>query len=470
MKIAKYKIALAFVDFCIVLCSFILAYLVRFTVDLTDISIERFYRFEELLPFILISFVALFIFEYNKFYKFHIFTHRTEHLKMISKAVFVNLGIFVMVYEFVFHISQKFQSRLFFIYFIVFCFLIMVIVRLFIVRPLFLWWERTGFYRRKIVIYGMGKRGIEVGTILEKSNHWHVVGYVDDNPNRSNPKCLGSFEDLKSLRQRYHINDVMIAIDSIKNEELMQLIDMLHLLDMRVLVDITLYEILDQVQPLEIVDGLPIIQLNFNYNGFYLNITKRVMDIISSFIGLIVLAPFFAILAVIIKLSSRGPVFYAQIRIGKDGKPFHFYKFRSMRVNNCTEEHKQFVTDFIEGKTQGVQKITEDPRITVIGRFIRKTSIDELPQLFNVLCGDMSLVGPRPCLPYEYEVYKDWHKVRFMVKPGCTGIWQVSGRSKVSFEEMVVMDYFYIHNMNPWLDLKLILETIPVMIYAKGGF
>jgi lipopolysaccharide/colanic/teichoic acid biosynthesis glycosyltransferase len=191
-----------------------------------------------------------------------------------------------------------------------------------------------------------------------------------------------------------------------------------------------------------------------------------------------VLAPLFALIAAGIKLSSPGPVIFTQTRIGRNGQPFRFYKFRSMHVaDNDATEHKKFVQDFIRQPKDTcarddikVFKITNDPRIFKLGKFIRKTSIDELPQLFNVLKGDMSLVGPRPCLPYEWECYEDWHKRRLDILPGCTGMWQALGRSTVSFEEMVILDLYYRSNMTLWLDLKIVLQTFPVIFLGKGGF
>ena len=165
---------------------------------------------------------------------------------------------------------------------------------------------------------------------------------------------------------------------------------------------------------------------------------------------------------------------YTHTRIGKDCKPFEFYKFRTMAVGGDDTAHREFVSDFIqadgqENRCDAVKKITDDPRVTRIGRILRKTSLDEMPQLFNVLRGEMSLVGPRPCMPYELEQYKEWHRRRLSVIPGCTGLWQVAGRSAVDFNDMVILDLFYIDNMSPLFDLRIIFRTLPVMLLAKGG-
>jgi len=176
---------------------------------------------------------------------------------------------------------------------------------------------------------------------------------------------------------------------------------------------------------------------------------------------------------VAIKIDSKGPVIFKQKRLGKDGKPFMFYKFRSMYTDVDDKIHREYLKNLIKngkaaenGGKEGVYKIVDDPRITRVGRFIRKTSLDELPQLFNVLKGDMSLVGPRPGLPYEFEEYEEWHKERIKVLPGITGLWQVSGRNALTFEDMIVLDLYYIENMSPWFDLQIMLKTIPVLVFG----
>jgi lipopolysaccharide/colanic/teichoic acid biosynthesis glycosyltransferase len=197
------------------------------------------------------------------------------------------------------------------------------------------------------------------------------------------------------------------------------------------------------------------------------------IDIIGAILGLIILSPLFFLISIIIKISSKGPVFYRQVRIGRDGKPFMFYKFRSMFTRKGGDhERERVMIEFMKNdcKQNGEDtKIIVEERVTKIGRIIRKTSLDELPQLINVLKGDMSLVGPRPCLLYEYKNYDEWQKRRLSVLPGCTGVWQVSGRSKVSFKDSIVLDIYYVNNMSPWFDLQLIFKTFPVMLLGKGG-
>ena len=206
---------------------------------------------------------------------------------------------------------------------------------------------------------------------------------------------------------------------------------------------------------------------------------KRSLDIFLSLTLLLVLSPLLLLIALGIKLVSPGPVFYRQARIGKGGRPFGMLKFRSMRVGSDRGEkcdiHREYVRRLIRENAAPRDlgchslKLAGDPRITGLGRILRKLSLDELPQLINVLRGEMSLVGPRPSMPYEYELYAEWHKGRLSVLPGITGLWQVSARNQVPFSEMVQIDLDYIHKLSLWLDLKIVWLTPWEMLRGKGA-
>jgi lipopolysaccharide/colanic/teichoic acid biosynthesis glycosyltransferase len=207
---------------------------------------------------------------------------------------------------------------------------------------------------------------------------------------------------------------------------------------------------------------------------------KRLIDIFGSLLALLVATPLFLLIALAIKLTSKGPVFFRQTRVGQYGVPFTFLKFRSMLVNCDPSIHKQYVQQLIAGKAErmtsdnakeGVYKLTKDPRITPVGSFLRRTSFDELPQFINVLRGDMSLVGPRPAVPYEVEAYDLWHRSRiFEVKPGITGLWQVNGRSRVKFDDMVRLDLRYARACSFWLDIKILLLTPIAVVFGEGAY
>jgi len=207
---------------------------------------------------------------------------------------------------------------------------------------------------------------------------------------------------------------------------------------------------------------------------------KRATDMLGSSIALILLSPIFLAIALAIKLSSPGPVLFRQKRIGRYGVPFTCLKFRSMNVTNDSQIHREYVTRFITGNVKPgtpesngnpVYKITRDPRLTRVGRFLRKTSLDELPQFLNVWCGAMSMVGPRPPIPYELEAYDIWHRRRLLeVKPGITGLWQVNGRSKLRFDDMVRLDLKYAKGWSLWLDLKILFQTPRAVLSGDGAY
>lgn len=205
--------------------------------------------------------------------------------------------------------------------------------------------------------------------------------------------------------------------------------------------------------------------------------TKRMIDVLGSLALLLILSPVFFLIAAAIKLTSRGPVLFRQKRIGEHGTAFTFLKFRSMYVNNDPREHQEYVRQLIAGQAEkkagskkAIFKLVNDPRITPVGRLLRRTSLDELPQLINVLRGEMSLVGPRPPVPYEVEAYATWHRRRLLeAKPGITGLWQVHGRSRVEFDDMVRLDLRYARDCSPLLDLKILWQTPKAVMSGDGA-
>ena len=211
-------------------------------------------------------------------------------------------------------------------------------------------------------------------------------------------------------------------------------------------------------------------------------ILKRAVDIIGSISGLIIFSPFFIIIPILIKLTSKGPVLFRQERIGLNGEKFTFLKFRSMHINNDPKIHQEYIEKLIKEQKgyddkngavdqNRVYKITNDPRVTPIGSFLRKTSLDELPQFINVLKGDMSLVGPRPPIHYEMNNYDVWHRRRILeVRPGITGLWQVKGRSSTTFNEMVRLDIKYIREWSVWLDIIILIQTPLAVLGGKGAY
>jgi exopolysaccharide biosynthesis polyprenyl glycosylphosphotransferase len=238
----------------------------------------------------------------------------------------------------------------------------------------------------------------------------------------------------------------------------------------------SLFNCLPRKTEIDQIGVLPMIRLFREPLSSGARILKRTFDLALATLSIVLLSPFWLLLSLLIKLDSRGPVFYTQERVGMDGRLFLLYKFRTMVADADPELHREYQRAFIAGRAEAnlgnaqkpTYKLFADPRITRVGKFLRRTSLDEVPQLLNVLMGDMSVVGPRPPIPYEVEAYELWHRKRLDMKPGLTGLWQVSGRNRLPFEEMVRLDLFYIENWSLLLDLKIILRTGFVMIGREG--
>jgi exopolysaccharide biosynthesis polyprenyl glycosylphosphotransferase len=233
----------------------------------------------------------------------------------------------------------------------------------------------------------------------------------------------------------------------------------------------TLLNCLPSKTEIDQVGSLPMVTLFRSPLSSSARVAKRGSDLIVASLTLLILSPLWLLIALLIKLDSRGPIFYKQERVGMDGRVFLFYKFRTMQAGTDDAAHREFQKRYISGQPDSnlgddqrpAYKLRADDRVTRLGRILRRTSIDELPQLFNVLRGDMSVVGPRPPIPYEVEDYELWHRKRLDMKPGITGLWQVSGRNRLPFDEMVRMDLYYIENWSLLLDMKIVLQTLPVM-------
>ncbi|MDQ1639859.1 MAG: hypothetical protein QOF62_3198 [Pyrinomonadaceae bacterium] len=238
----------------------------------------------------------------------------------------------------------------------------------------------------------------------------------------------------------------------------------------------SLFNCLPSKTEVDQIGALPMIRLFREPLSNFARGTKRTSDLIIAFLALALLSPFWLFIALLIKLDSKGPIYYAQERVGMDGRIFIVYKFRTMHLNADSEIHREYQRKFIAGYAEAnvgdaqtpAYKLRDDPRITRVGRMLRRFSLDEVPQLLNVLRGDMSIVGPRPPIPYEVEAYELRHRRRLDMKPGLTGLWQVSGRNRLPFEEMVKLDLFYIENWSLLFDLKIMLRTVMVMLRGDG--
>jgi undecaprenyl-phosphate galactose phosphotransferase len=352
------------------------------------------------------------------------------------------------------------------------------ISRLFLVNVVFNVFKRKAF-RRQLAIIGMDEqaKAITKHIIDLKAPYWVsgvVAEYGLDTPIPK--KSLGVLRNLPEIASRHQIEEILVTDERIDKRTLISLLDFCTSAGITVWFPPQLMPIITAKVYNDNFCGLPMIRLCSQKNMWLFNKLKHAGDAIVTLIGFTLVLPLFLLIALAVKLSSEGPVFYRAEVIGKQARRFKMFKFRSMRIGTSSDIHKEYVAKLIKGeiKSEGNDnkplKIVDDPRITPVGKIIRKLSLDELPQLINVLKGDMSLVGPRPCLPYEWELYEDWQKKRTSVRPGITGLWQVTGRSEVSFEDMMLLDFYYIYNRSLMLDINILYETVFAVLEKRGAY
>jgi exopolysaccharide biosynthesis polyprenyl glycosylphosphotransferase len=329
--------------------------------------------------------------------------------------------------------------------------------------------ERAGYTRRALLV-GTGKHIEPVAQALagQSRTEVDVVGYISLTPRPENGlRSLGRLQDLPQVLARERVQEVIIADPDFPQEQAVELAELCHRRGVTVQVAPSTMEIL--LDRAEFVPGqtVPLFTLRppvFQGIDYAL---KRTFDLVLSTVGLILLAPALLVIAISVKLSSRGPIMYRSIRPGIGGRPFYCFKFRTMR-----EHADQLQADLepLNEQSGALFKIRRDPRLTPVGRFLRRYSLDELPQLVNVVRGEMSLVGPRPLPMRDFEHLEEWHKKRYLVLPGITGLWQVSGRAELDFDDLVRLDFVYLERWSVFLDLSILLKTIPAVLSGRGAF
>ncbi|GJM44726.1 MAG: UDP-phosphate galactose phosphotransferase [Gemmatimonadota bacterium] len=405
----------------------------------------------------------------------------------VMKAV--SLGcLFVLALGFLTKTSYFYEKRLVLIFAWLFTMTLSLVVRFAILRP---------FYRRhfsehsrhqRIVIVGAGVEGTRFLARIRENEalSYDVVAFVDDDPAKhgmeiDGVRVHGSADILPEVVREVQADQVFVAIPSLGQEGTLAMMSrcMTAGLPVRLVNDI-LHLIVADTQ-VETIDGVPTYEIRTDTAPQLSLFIKRAFDLLVAGGLLLCFFPLFLFIAMLIKIFSPGPVLFRQVRAGQFGSEFTMSKFRTMRLETDDAIHREYATNFITGKqleftdekkksAESVFKMTKDPRITPIGAILRRTSLDELPQLLNVVRGEMSVVGPRPPIFYELNHYKEWHKKRLRAKPGLTGLWQVSGRSTVPFDEMVLLDLYYIDHWSLKTDLEILFRTIPVVLYGEGAY
>ncbi len=335
--------------------------------------------------------------------------------------------------------------------------------------------RRRGIGVERVLVVGAGETGRAVmrNLLARPDLGYQVVGFVDDHPERSEAdigrlRALGRIGNLPYLVEDEQIDLVIVTLAWQFQREIFQIIRECDRQNVQVRFVPDLFQLKLSRMQVENLDGIPLLGIKNEMRIPRANrLAKRVMDVLLVVLSAPLWLPLIGLIALAIRLEGSGPVFYGQERVGQNGRLFRAWKFRSM-VENAEELWAELVRE--QGLDPRHPKLKNDPRVTRVGRIIRRTSLDELPQLFNILAGEMSLVGPRPPTPDEVALYEPWHMERLRIRGGLTGLWQVSGRSDVPFEEMVLLDLYYIENWSLLLDLQIILRTIPRALLGDGAY
>jgi len=382
-----------------------------------------------------------------------------EEIEIFFKSIFLGTTI-VMAIAFIFKEFNLGRS-------VLFIFTMFNTILLGIFRTLIHRWEKhlkeKGKLEVKGVIIGAGFTGVRLLQKLQDHPEigFSIVGFIDSDPEKQGKiigktPVLGGIDILEDVIKDKGVDEVILAIPSMQTDMVMNLMTRLEKHNVRFRVVSDVFQVLKKETTIDAIEEFPIYEIGTGKTSFYYNVTKRIFDLFASIIILLLTIPLWLVIAIAIKLDSEGPVFFLQERVGYRGKKFTLYKFRTMYKNVHPYEEAP--------RDKG------DTRITKIGRFLRNTSFDELPQILNVIKGEMSLVGPRPEMPFIVEKYSEWEKKRLEAKPGITGLWQILGRKDLPLAENLEYDFYYIKNRSFLFDMVILLKTIPAVFKRKGAY
>lgn len=485
MRISKHKLFMAVLDAGVVSAGFSLAFWTIFKSGLYGAARHYPLYFAPSVIILVVIFISAY--QLEGLYKDQALINPFHQIQKLLRCYIRVLAAFIV---FVFFMKTQYiaDSRMTIGLGFVFSFLISIAMRAYFIPYAFRLVVKKGIIRKRAVIIGAGENGRAVlkHWTGNPQSYFQIVGFLDDNRDLAGTTIdgidvLGTSADISRVASGYHLDNAVIAISHIEREAVLELIDKCREAGLDVYVISALFSKVNEKLEAEQLGGLTTFRLESKEIGIVRAVAKRVFDLAVSSVLLILLAPVFGVLAWAIKRNSRGSVFYRTAVVGKNEIIFCAYKFRTMIAANPADEAEnkiyeegrrkqlEFMRDFIQGKLEDEYFVKDETRMTKVGRFLRKYSIDELPQLINVFRGEMSLVGPRFCSVSELGFYKPWHKRRFRVKPGITGLWQVRARSEVTYDDMIMMDLYYIQNWSFSFDLEILFRTIPVVLRGKGS-
>jgi exopolysaccharide biosynthesis polyprenyl glycosylphosphotransferase len=465
-------LALVISDVVLINIAFVLSYYIRYELQWIRAVAEAYYvPFRSYVPVsIILTLILLAVFKADGLYDRRRGSSWLDDIYIIITSTLVGIAIMIFIF---FLYRANFFSRLIFLYAVLLIGTFLSLSRL-IERQIGAILRRRGVGVDRVMIVGAGQvgRAIMRSILARPELGYQPVGFVDDDPKKQEAsigpfRALGNTTDLAVILGSEAIDQVIVSLPWMSHRKVLRIIADSERRGVRArFVPDLLQMSLSQVDT-DVMDGIPLIGMKETTLKGWKIALKRFIDIAISGAMLLLLSPLLILIALLIKIDSPGPVFFKQTRLGRGAKPFTCYKFRSMWVD--AEDVKPELSDLNEAEGP-IFKIKNDPRITSVGKIIRRFSFDELPQLINVFRGDMSLIGPRPPLPSEVDDYDDWHHDRLKIPSGLTGLWQVMGRSDLTFDEMVMLDLYYAENWSLWLDFKIMLRTIPTVLMGRGAY
>ena len=468
-----FGIIIFFSDLIFLCLSFLLSFILKFRVESYEVlGVNlKYYIIYSAVGILLI----VVIFGLRKLYSFRNLYKGMGENEGVASSVIVSIFLIIM-FNYYFNREGYQLSRIWLIYSTLISIILIIISRTIVKRLFFIFLSKIGI-RTNVVIIGISEESKRIAHTFNKSmiERINVIGFIDDKHGMGKPKefdnyrdikVLGSLDNLGSIVKKHNIHRIIISSPKLKYFDIMTLLDKIGDFNIEVQMSPSLFEF--SVSRMKMFDymGVPLIQIQKVEIKTFDKILKFIIDYSIGIILFIVFILLYPVLGILIKIDSKGPVLYTQQRYGKDFKKIKVYKFRTMRAG--ADKEKKYINKIYNRK--GDFKIKGDPRITRIGRFLRKTSIDELPQIINVFKGELSVIGPRALAIEEGDQLEDWEKKRMQVSQGITGLWQVSGRSDINYEERIKLDLYYIQNWSIWLELKIVVLTIMRIFRGSGAY
>lgn len=469
-------------DFIVLAASFVLAYLIRTNIDVKPLATPT-AQLEYLKLILLIAPIGIVIFFFMGLYNLKKPDGRLDELKKIVVAV--SAGTMMIIVLDFFKTKHIFPAKAIPIYSWLLAIILVSISRQ-ILREIQRYLFKFGIGIQNTIIVGANRISYLILSEIRRNSYlgYNIVGILDKRKagqTFAGYEVLGSEEMLDEILKNRKVDEIIQANPQLPSKKVVELISLADKYKIEFKFAPSLFGVYTTNTNVHVMAGIPIVELKRTPLEGWGRIEKRLVDILGSLLGLMILSPVMIIVALLVKLTSKGPVFYKHCRLGRFGKNFNLYKFRSMKFEYCigecyggekAEEHfKKILND--PGKKEEFAKdfkLKDDPRVTRFGKFLRKTSLDELPQLINVLRGEMSLVGPRPIVKKELKKYGVYQQQRLMLKPGITGLWQVSGRSDLSYSERAKLDTYYIEHWSLLLDIQILFKTVLVFFKVKSAY